>query len=510
MVNQVLTWLNIQQLLHKGQVFMAERQNECPAEFEENKNSSQQDLREGVNNDFHSLEKEQDDSTLNATKEEADAGKEIIGLKDFLDSLGKSLAGTLSDGFSAHNEKISECKKEVLDCIADLCSQSEKQSSLISKNSDLVCSEISKLGDSLSRTISCIKKDFEHSLSKCVSDSAKEVLQKVDNLHSLSEKQCESILSGVTAVISKNTEEVARLHNSLSRDISGGRKELETSLSQVNSQLSTIANKLLEENQQLQGKISALGREHGRLESDNKGLKEKLSVSINELDQQKNQLDDVRQKFLNENKRADRLESQIQVKTSELSTRVEQCNALEEKVRSLAGDLNAKCVEIERLNKDIASSSSKLEITEKKYQRLKIDDNILMAFDEYCSLQDKTKGSLAAIFPHQTFLGFVSAGLRLNNISSLWEMTKRNIFNDNLEDAEKLNIIFEVLMTVYDEGSSEKQFELIRPAIGSVYDSSTSAIKEVKSSGTVRVVHLTGYKNLRDGSIHKAVISVND
>lgn len=92
MVNQVLTWLNIQQLLHKGQVFMAERQNECPAEFEENKNSSQQDLREGVNNDFHSLEKEQDDSTLNATKEEADAGKEIIGLKDFLDSLGKSLA----------------------------------------------------------------------------------------------------------------------------------------------------------------------------------------------------------------------------------------------------------------------------------------------------------------------------------------------------------------------------------------------------------------------------------
>ena len=87
---------------------------------------------------------------------------------------------------------------------------------------------------------------------------------------------------------------------------------------------------------------------------------------------------------------------------------------------------------------------------------------------------------------------------------------KRNIFNNNLEDIEKLNKIFRILITVYNRGLKERQFELICPEIGSKYDSSTSAIKEMKSIGTVKEVLLIGYKNTADQNVHKAIISVNE
>ena len=65
-------------------------------------------------------------------------------------------------------------------------------------------------------------------------------------------------------------------------------------------------------------------------------------------------------------------------------------------------------------------------------------------------------------------------------------------------------------MSIYNDGSKEVQFQIISPEIGSKYDSSNSAIKEMKSSGTVKEVLLVGYKNVKDGNIHKAVISVNE
>lgn len=133
-----------------------------------------------------------------------------------------------------------------------------------------------------------------------------------------------------------------------------------------------------------------------------------------------------------------------------------------------------------------------------------------MAFEEFSSLNDKTKASIEVLFPKKNFLGFVAAALRLSNITSLWETAKRNIFSDNLEDIEKINKIFSLLITLYNEGSKENQFQIILPEIGSKYDSSICAIKELKSSGTVKRVHLVGYKNLKDGNVHKAIISVDD
>ena len=89
-------------------------------------------------------------------------------------------------------------------------------------------------------------------------------------------------------------------------------------------------------------------------------------------------------------------------------------------------------------------------------------------------------------------------------------MAKRNIFNNNLDDIDKINTIFNLLMSIYNEGAKEIRFQIISPEIGSEYDSSISAINDLKSSGTVKEVLLVGYKNIQDGNIHKAVISVNE
>ena len=202
---------------------------------------------------------------------------------------------------------------------------------------------------------------------------------------------------------------------------------------------------------------------------------------------------------------------------SQLKNEKETCQNKDERINELASTINEKNREIESTNSKINELQQKLVKIQNDYnslndyyKSLNIDDTLLVAFNEFSSLKEKTKTSLEALFPQTSFLGFISAGLRLSNITSLWEMAKRNIFNNNLDDIDKINTIFNLLMSIYNDGSKEVQFQIISPEIGSKYDSSTSAIKEMKSSGTVKEVLLVGYKNVKDGNIHKAVISVNE
>ena len=204
------------------------------------------------------------------------------------------------------------------------------------------------------------------------------------------------------------------------------------------------------------------------------------------------------------------LTNSIENQQRELKDKYEQeNNFLKEKITRLENELETEWNKGQEKQRTIADLTGKLDNFEKHYTSLEIHE-LEDAYNEFKNLNTKTKSTIDALFPQPSFIGFISAGMRLSNISSLWEMAKRNIFNNNLEDIEKLNKIFRILITVYNRGLKERQFELICPEIGSKYDSSTSAIKEMKSSGTVKEVLLIGYKNTADQNVHKAIISVNE
>ena len=305
--------------------------------------------------------------------------------------------------------------------------------------------------------------------------------------------------SAIQTAKKEHLDDITKVINTESSSVKTSIEELRKDCRVIND----VYTSLLKEN-------SSLNKKVGELQSDNENLKVSVKEQKELIKEQQSQINDLHEKSLSNNNMKQRLEMELQSKASELQKKIVDCRELEKKVDELENAINVKNESLDELSNSKNTIQSELDKIKNDYQKLDIDDNLLIAFSEFSNLNDKTRTSLESIFPQSTFKGFISAGLRLNNIASLWEMTKRNIFNNSLEDIDKLNKIFEVLLLVYNDGSKEKQFELITPSIGSKYDSATCAIKEMKSSGKVSAVYLSGYKNVKDGSIHKAVISVTD
>lgn len=376
------------------------------------------------------------------------------------------------------------------------------------------------------KDISCIndyiqesEKRIKEFIPKSINSADEQLILRIANV-------CKEIISAISSeiksetansskkIISAISPDISDLKKSFTLGISSAKTDIENilqrDLSKINLTLSTINEHLLKENERLTQERIDLSRINGDLESTNKGLKENINALSNQLTEKQQQIADSHQQYMLEKERSSRFEVDIQNKISELKDKTTKCDELEDEIEALKKDIVSKTEELKTLNTDKQNITDELETVKTKYQKLNIDDNLLRAFNEFCLLQAETKKNLGPVFPGESFCSFVAAGLRLSNIAALWEMTKRNIFNDNLMDVEKLNKIFEILLMVYNEGAEEKQFELVIPTIGSQYDSSTSSIKEIKSSGTVSIVYLSGYKSTRDGTMHKAVISVND
>lgn len=274
---------------------------------------------------------------------------------------------------------------------------------------------------------------------------------------------------------------------------------------------------LIDEKTKLQSDYNILLQKNGKLESDIENIKRELSTEKQNNTDKQFQLEQLNKDVSFERANSTKLSNDIDTLKLELEhlkeeLSVEKQNNLDKQtqITQLNNDVESKNAEQNELLKQLEKLHEDYNAINDHYKALNIDETLLVAFEEFLSLTDKTKASIEALFPQSTFLGFVSAGLRLSNISALWEMAKRNIFNDKLDDIDRINKIFCLLLSVYNEGSKNQQFQIISPEVGSKYDSSTCAIKEIKSSGTVKEVLLVGYKNIKDGNIHKAVISVND
>ena len=378
--------------------------------------------------------------------------------------------------------------------------------------------EIIKMQSSIVQQNIDLKKDISDSLNKV--DSA--IVQRLGIIEGLINNQY-SQLKGENSSLQTEKVHLIQKNGKLEAEIESLKRELSTE-KQNNTDKQYQITQLNKDISNEKANSSKLSSDIGMFKAQIESLKRELSTEKQNNTDKQYQITQLNKDISNEKANSSKLSSdigmfkaQIENLNSQLSTEKETCHNKNEEINKLSSVINEKNKEIESTNSKRTELQQELEKLQNNYnslnnyyKSLNIDDTLLVAFNEFSSLKEKTKASLAALFPQTSFLGFISAGLRLSNITSLWEMAKRNIFNNNLDDIDKINTIFNLLMSIYNDGSKEVQFQIISPEIGSKYDSSNSAIKEMKSSGTVKEVLLVGYKNVKDGNIHKAVISVNE
>lgn len=372
-----------------------------------------------------------------------------------------------------------------------------------------------------------MEEDLKTELNSITQKNAEYFSQLSSKLEKIETSSCD-IKNSTKDEINKLQFSIVQQNIGLKTDISDSLNKVEAAIAQKFGAIEGLINnqysQLKGENSSLQTEKNDLIQKNGKLEAEIESLKRELSTEKQNNTDKQSQITQLNKDISSEKANSSKLSSdigvfkaQIENLNSQLSTEKETCHNKNEEINKLSSAINEKNKEIESTNSKKTELQQELEKLQNEYnslnnyyKSLNIDDTLLVAFNEFSSLKEKTKASLEALFPQTSFLGFISAGLRLSNITSLWEMAKRNIFNNNLDDIDKINTIFNLLMSIYNDGSKEVQFQIISPEIGSKYDSSNSAIKEMKSSGTVKEVLLVGYKNVKDGNIHKAVISVNE
>ena len=192
----------------------------------------------------------------------------------------------------------------------------------------------------------------------------------------------------------------------------------------------------------------------------------------------------------------------LQSEKNEKENQITKCQQLEAAKHDITEEKN-------KLNEELLTLTENYNALKSKYESLNIEP-LIEAHEKFTSMSVELKKDLSSIIPQESFLGFISSATKWNNIALIWEFAKRNIFNNKMDGITELNDLFCILMNIYNAGLQEPQFELVIPQIGTTYNAAEHAIKEVKTKGTVCEVYLAGYRNIKDGNLHKAVISVND
>lgn len=192
----------------------------------------------------------------------------------------------------------------------------------------------------------------------------------------------------------------------------------------------------------------------------------------------------------------------LQSEKNEKENQITKCQQLEAAKHDITEEKN-------KLNEELLTLTENYNALKSKYESLNIEP-LIEAHEKFTSMSAELKKDLSSIIPQESFLGFISSATKWSNIALIWEFAKRNIFNNKMDGITELNDLFCILMNIYNAGLQEPQFELVIPQIGTTYNAAEHAIKEVKTKGTVCEVYLAGYRNIKDGNLHKAVISVND
>ena len=218
---------------------------------------------------------------------------------------------------------------------------------------------------------------------------------------------------------------------------------------------------------------------------------------------------DVEERYNNLVSETKEFEFKIKVSTKELEKKELELQAKNNQLTENQSTIQQLETEKNKLIEKNTEIEDEYNSIKNKYSKLGID-RLIDAYLLYSSINGEPKQYLKSIIPQDTFICFISIVLKWTNIALVWDYAKRNVFNGKMEEISELNNLFCMLVDIYNTTLPEPLFELINPEIGANYNPAEHAIKEIKTKGTVDAVFLVGYKNIKEGNLHKAVISIKD
>ena len=400
-------------------------------------------------------------------------------------------------------------KKEidgVTNQIADL-QRINKQIDILKGSEDKIFGKIEKIESNINELKKYAKDTYEDLTKKtnraveqtktsadCIK---KDISDKISDLGKSFDETRSSLLPKLSEELNGKITESINATQKLGNEIALNINKLETPILSINSSLSDVLKKL-PETERKYGEIKAL-------------YEKEQEISY----QRANRIKELNNDLEEERVRSSQLNKSLSEKNNELTKLKEQKESVEKEKIDLEKSLLETRNTLNKTEKGYFSLKEEkdnlvqeLNDIKSRYENLNIDDNLILAYNEYSSLSSKTKDNLNSIFQQRTFLGFISCGLRLSNVTALWEFAKRNAFNNILDDITILNHIFCILIEVYNAGFNEKQYDLITPSVGTKFDSSSSSERTMKPDGTVQEVFLAGYRSIKEGNLHKAVVGV--
>lgn len=187
--------------------------------------------------------------------------------------------------------------------------------------------------------------------------------------------------------------------------------------------------------------------------------------------------------------------------------------AIKQKDKELGTLAKQKDEELDEKNKQIAELTSSLNTVQKEKKSIETKyktkyADIEKAYDDFSKLSAVTRNSLKNVFPSDTLQSFLAAGLQWENISALWDYTKRCFIEDAVTDTEKLRNIFLFFFAMYNEKSRKPEYVLISPNKGDKFDSDRHVVIGGKTATSISRCVFEGYCNSSGKQVFKALVQV--
>lgn len=158
----------------------------------------------------------------------------------------------------------------------------------------------------------------------------------------------------------------------------------------------------------------------------------------------------------------------------------------------------------ERLQK---TESNRDEYKSKYFQFKGIFQRQTHTFYQYQSLSEPSREALSGIFKGSSFEEFLACGVQPGNIDTLWEFSRNQALEGNLEDVTILEQIIAYFVHLYN-GTNESPilaFQEVKP--GEAFDVDLHIrTQESRAAGKISRILLTGLTNAFTGEVIKKTV----
>lgn len=175
---------------------------------------------------------------------------------------------------------------------------------------------------------------------------------------------------------------------------------------------------------------------------------------------------------------------------------------LEKSVKAGKDENDALRREMEDLRRAAAHAQAGMKTAAEKLAEF---EPICRAMDVYKSLGGKSREAVRNIFRTASPDGFISCGVRKDNIANLWNFGK-SLAADGSEECLKIDRLFGYFVSLYNLTFEKPVYELIEPQVGGRFDEDAHVcLVRGKRISNISGVLLRGYR-VNGGTVNKALV----